>query len=199
MALDTTAVISGRNFRVYSIPWDDANTIPDLQTAEYDDPGSPYTAGELGLTQGGLNFSMGLTRGEIRADQLFLPVVRPLQSANFQMVANLMEMRATNLNLATGMGDIDTTAPGATARGADDWVVNEDFGDQYNTYLFGVQQPDTMPFWVLGYRAIAVGSPNPSFTAEGAAVTQLTVAPLPDTSTDPARIMLIRDVLPPTG
>jgi hypothetical protein len=197
MALDATAVISGRNFRVYYNPYDDTNALPAV-TADFDAPGAPYSDGELGLTQGGLNFQMGLTRGEIRADQLFLPIVRPLQTADFQMGANLMEFTPRNINLATGIGSIDSLAPGVGTRGHNTLEVNEEFADQENTFLFGINQPDNMPFWLIGYRCIAIGSPQTSFTADNAAVIPMTVAPLPDTSVSPARIMDLRDVLPPT-
>lgn len=197
MALDATSVVSGRNFRVYQAPVDDDNDCP-VVAQNYSDPGDPFGAGELGLTQGGLNFSMGLQRGEIRADQLFFPVVRPLQSANLQMVANLMELKPANIKLASGMGTPSTTAPGVSTRGKNDLLIDDAFSDEYNAYLFGIQQPDTMPFWILGWNCLAVGSPNPQFTAEGAAITQLTVAPLPDTANS-NRLMKLRDVLPPTG
>lgn len=196
MTLDATAVISGRNYRCYYAPFDEDNALPAI-TADFDDPDDPYV--DLGLTSGGLNFQMGLTRGEVRADQLFLPIVRPLQTADFQMGANLMEFTPRNVNLATGVGSIATTAPGVSTRGHNTLQVNEEFADQENTFLFGINQPDNMPFWLLGYKCIAIGSPQTSFTADNAAIIPMTVAPLPDTSVSPARIMDLRDVLKPTG
>lgn len=198
MTLDASSVISGRNFRVYRVDFDEDNELPAI-TADFDDPGAPYTDGDMGLTQGGIGSQMGLTRGAINADQLFLPVVRPLQSADFQMSAQLMQYTPGNLNAATGIGDIDTVAPGVTARGHNTLEVTETFEDQHSTFLFGLQQPDLMPLWLIGYKALAIGSPSTTFNAENAAIIPLTVAPLPDTSVSPARIMDIRDVLPPTG
>lgn len=198
MTLDATSVISGRNFRVYRVDFDEDNALPDI-TADFDDPGAPYTDGDMGLTQGGIGSQMGLTRGAINADQLFLPVVRPLQSADFQMSAQLMQYTPGNIQAATGIGDIDTVAPGVTARGYNTLEVTETFEDQHSTFLFGLQQPDLMPLWLIGYKALAIGSPSTTFNAENAAIIPLTVAPLPDTSVSPARIMDFRDVLPPTG
>jgi hypothetical protein len=193
MAVNAEAVIAGRNYKVFRADYALSNVMP-ADTVAWGAVASPYS--EMGYTSGGLQFQMGLQRGEIRVDQEFDPLVRPVQSRNLQLTANLAEMNPANLKAATGMGTISSVAPASGTRGHDDLVLGSGLTEQYGTYLFDILQPDNEAFRILGYRCIATGSPSPSFTPDQAAVTQLQVSPLPDTNTTPTRIMLIRDVLP---
>lgn len=197
---DANAVISGRNFLVYSVAHDVDNDIP-ADTVDYGEAwGSvgdmPAAWENRGYTIGGLTFNANLERGEIRVDQEFDPVVRPVTARNITLGTNLAEITAANFQLASGMGAVDTTAAGSGTRGHDDLVIGSGISDQYRSWGFDIQQPNGEAFRIVVYKAVATGSPSPSFTPDDAAQIALEVTALPDTDTDPTRIALIRDVIP---
>lgn len=197
---DASAVISGRNFLVYSAPHDVDNELP-ANTVEYGtawgtvgDMPSPWV--NRGYTSGGLTFNAALERGEIRVDQEFDPILTPVTSRSITLGTNLAEITAENLNLASGMGEVDTTAAGSGTKGANDLVIGSDISDQFSSWGFDVRQANAEPFRIIVYKGIPTGAPNLNFTADDAALIALEVTALVDTETDPSRIALVRDILP---
>lgn len=197
---DADAVISGRNFLVYSVAHDVENELPAL-TVDY---GTAWgTVGTMpnpwedrGYTIGGLSFNAALERGEIRVDQEFDPVVQPVTARNITLGTSFAEITAENMQLASGMGTISNTAPGAGTRGENTLTIGSSITDQYNSWGFDIKQPNGEAFRIIVYKGIATGSPNLQFQAEDAAVIELEVSALVDTSTDPSRIAKVQDVLP---
>lgn len=191
---DANAVISGRNFLVYSTPHDDANKLP-ADTVPYGDPWgtpSPQIAAWVnrGYTSGGLTFSMNITRGEIRVDQEFDPVVRPITGRTITLGTSFAEMTPANIQLASGMGTLDTSDPHHV-----DLDIGATITEIENSWGFDIRQPDTFPFRIAAWRAVATGTPAPRFTPDAAALIDLQVSALVDTSTTPSRVLKIRDCL----
>lgn len=116
---DANAVISGRNFLVYSAPYNLANELPGVGV-DYAQPwgspnGMPVPWSNRGYTIGGLEFNANLERGEIRVDQEFDPVVRPVTARNITLGTSFAEITPDNLQLASGMGELSTQAAGSVA------------------------------------------------------------------------------------
>lgn len=191
---NANSVISGRNFLVKSAPFATTNAIPADTVVYGADWGAPWV--DRGYTTGGLGFNMNLTRGEIRVDQEFDPVVRPITGRAITMSTSLAEMSADNIRLGSGMGTVTTVAPAAGVRGHNDLTIDSTVTDQYNSWGFDIRQPDGEAFRIVVYKGLATGSPSPRFAPEAAAAIALEVSALVDTSTTPSRVALIRDVLP---
>lgn len=192
MAGDATAVISGRNFLAYSKAWASGNAMP-ADTVDYGAAITGFT--DRGYTTGGLGFSMGLTRGEIRVDQEFDPVVTPITARSIKLTSSLAEFTPDNMQLASGVGAVTTTAPASGVRGYTDLTIGNTLSESYNSWLFDIEKPDEEALRILIYKGIATGSPSPKFTATDAAAIDLEITALVDTSSDPSRIALVHDVI----
>lgn len=191
---DASAVISGRNFLVKSAPWLSTNAMPADTIAYGADWGANWV--DRGYTTGGVTLNMNLTRGEIRVDQEFDPIVRPITGRNVTMGTTLAEMTPANLQLASGMGTLTSVAPSSGVRGHNDLDLDSTITDQYYSWGFDIRQPDGEAFRVMIYKGIATGSPAPAFTPDAPAGMALEVSALVDTSTTPARIAKVRDIIP---
>lgn len=190
---DASAVISGRNYQVFSAPWDDSNVLPSDVTVDYGEAwGAPYT--NRGYTSGGLTFNMNLTRGEIRVDQEFDPVYRPITGRNVTLSCALAEMTPANLQLASGMGTLTPVAGAPTVRPHTDLAINSTVTDDFNSWGFDIRQPDGWAFRFLIFKGLATGSPQPRFTPDALAEIALEISALVDTSTSPSRVAIIRDI-----
>src|SRR5688572_11303320 len=114
MAFDQTKILSGRDFKMYTVAWHASVTVP-LNTVLYGTTwGTP--AGQTGVwvesgyTEGGLTFSAEITRGEIRVDQELDPVLRPATGRNLTMSTQLAEFTNANIKDSTGQGTLTTLA-----------------------------------------------------------------------------------------
>lgn len=200
---DATAVIAGRNFKIYSSPWDATNVIPDNTTGYGIAWGTPSGQAapwvDRGYTNGGLKLAMNVQRGEIRVDQEFDPIYLPVTSRTLKLSTELSEMTPANLQLASGLGDLTNTPSDVSTLGNDDLDITSDVTDDFNSWGFDIRQPNGLPYRVVVYKGLATGSPEPTFTADNAATTALEITALVDSSTDPSRVAKIRDVLPLAG
>lgn len=200
MAFDQTKVLATRDYKVYTVPWDDTNVIP-LDSVSYgttwgtpSGQSAPYV--ESGYVDGGLHFTSSVERAEIRVDQELDPVLRPATGRDVRMNTNLAEFGPANIANATGQGAITTVAAG-TGRGHTDWDLDSTIDENYLTVGFDLQHNgDAEAVRVLGYKGQVLGSPTFDFTADNKVVIPLEVQLLPDTSTNPARIAKIRDIEP---
>lgn len=196
MTGNADAVIAGRNFIIYSKPHASGNVMP-ADTVDYGDAWTDYD--DRGYTSGGLGLTMNVQRGEIRVDQEFDPITRPVNTRTVQLRSSLSEMTPENLQLASGLGTLPSpVAPGVGTRGHQDLVIDSTVVDDYNTWGYDILQPDGEAFRILVYKGLATGSPAPQFTPETQALIELQVDALVDTSTSPSRVALIRDVQPAT-
>lgn len=200
MAFNADAVLSGRDFKVYYTPWDDANTLP-ANTVEYGtDWGTPAGQSaawvEVGYTDGGLQFGIEITRGEIRVDQSLDPLLRPATGRNMTLTTNLAEFTAANIKAAAGQGTITTVAATTAVRGYNDLDIGPDIDDNYLSVGYDVKHPgDQEAFRIVGWKTLPSGGISGNINPEDNAVIQFAVQCLPDTSTTPDRILKIRDLI----
>lgn len=192
---DADAVIAGRNFLVYSKAHGSSNALP-ADTVDYGDAWSGYE--DRGYTSGGLGLQMNVQRGEIRVDQEFDPLTRPVNTRTIQLRTSLAEMTPENLMLASGLGEESNVSPSTGVRGHNDIVIGSTVADAYYTWGYDILQPNGEAFRIMVYKGLATGSPSPQFTPENAALIELQVDALVDTSTSPSRVARIRDVVPAT-
>jgi len=198
---NSAAVIYG-NALLYSTPHDEDNDFPEA-TVDYGQPwatpGDQPAAWEArGYTQDGINLSMTVDRDEIGADQVLDPLFRPVTGRDVSISTNLIEMTAANLQLGLGQGKVTTTAPGAGARGFDEFNLEATVTDDYNSWGIDVEQPaDGEPFRAIVWKGLATGGVDTTFgNRSAAAQIGIEVAALPDDSVSPTRILTIRDYVP---
>lgn len=192
---DAEAVISGRNYLVYSKAHASGNDFP-ADTVDYGTAWTGWT--DRGYTSGGIALNMGVERGEIRVDQEFFPVYNPVTNFSFQMTTELAEMTPANLQLASGLGTLTTGAAGVGTRGYNDLEIGSTVTESFYSWGYDIRQPDGQAFRVLIYKGQATGSPNPTFSPDNAATIALEISALVDTSTTPSRVAAVRDVIAAT-
>lgn len=194
--MDATKVVAGRDMKVWSVAWADDTALP-ADTVVW---GAAWGGGftEVGLTQEGVTVEFSITRDTIMADQLLDPVLRPVTGRDVKLTTNLLELTAANLLLATGQGAVSTVAADEDSRGHDEFNLTSVVNDVFKTFGLDVKNPgDGEAIRVAGWKCLATGSPSMKFgVASDAAAIALELAPLPDTSSDPARIITIRDIIP---
>jgi hypothetical protein len=200
MAFDANAVLSGRDFKVFIVDWHTTTTLPANTVLYGTDWGTP--AGqtgawrEVGYTDGGLNFSIEITRGEIRVDQSLDPLLRPATGRNMTLTTNMAEFTAANIEDAAGQGSITTVAATTAVRGYNDLDIGPDISDNYKSVGYDIEHPgDSEAFRIVGWKCLPSGGISGTITPEDNAVIQLAVQCLPDTSTTPDRILKIRDII----
>lgn len=200
MAFNQAEVLATRDYKVYTVPWSSTNNIPAdtvLYGTNWATPAgqsAPYV--ESGYVDGGLHFTSSVERSEIRVDQELDPVLRPATGRDVRMSTNLAQFTGPNILAATGQGAITTVAAG-TARGHTDWDLNSSIAENFLTVGFDLDHNgDTEAVRVIGWKGQVLGSPTFDFTADNKVVIPLEVQLLPDTTSVPARIAKIRDIIP---
>lgn len=195
---DASAVLFGVA-NLYVAPHDDDNDFPD-DTVDFGSAwGAPYDP--LGYTQEGITFTMSVERGEIVADQVLDPLFRPITGRSITLGASLIEFTPGNLKLGLGQGDVSTQAPGASARGFDEYEVTADVLDAYNTWGIDAQKPaDGEPFRLMVWKGLATGGLSATLGQRAtAARIPVEVTALPDDGATPARILTMRSYVPATS
>lgn len=193
------AIISGRNFLVYTVPWNATVTVP-LDTVSYGTAwGTP--AGQTGAwvdsgyTDGGVQVSIAVDRGEIRVDQELDPVLRPATGRTTQFSTTLAEFTAANLKNAAGQGTITTVAAASGTRGHDDLDVSSTIADNYIAAGMDFLHPgDNQAFRVFAWKCLPQGGVQATFNPQDKATVPFALNVFPDTSTNPARIVKFRDI-----
>jgi hypothetical protein len=193
-------VLQTRNFWAYSAPFDTQNALP-ADTVEW---GTEWeTVGTMpdpwtleGYTDGGLHFGTDITRTDVTVDQSLDPVMRPATARSATMSFNLAEMTAEHVQLGSGQGDITTLAPVTGTKGHTDLDIGSTITDVFVSLGFDIQQQDTEPMRILGFRCQMTGTMAVDFTADAKAMVPVEATLLPDTTVTPARVVKIRDILP---
>jgi hypothetical protein len=201
MAFNQAAIIAGRDFKVYRVPFSTTNIIPadtvTYGTAWGTPAGQSAAYVEVGYTVGGLHFLIEITRGEIRVDQEVDPVLRPVTGRNMNLNSNLAEFTPANIQTGAGQGTITTVAAGGGLRGHDDLDITGVVADNYYTIGYDIlHQGDGEAFRIIGWKMQPGGGVTGDITPEAAALVQMNMSAFPDTSTDPDRILKIRDISP---
>lgn len=200
MAFNALAVIAGRDFKVFRVPFDATNTIPAdtvLYGTGWGTPAGQSAAYvEAGYTSGGLHFGIAVNRGEIRVDQELDPILRPATGRDMTMNTNLAEFTPANIQVGSGQGTITTVAPGV-ARGHDDLDITGTIADDYWTIGYDIShQGDGEAFRIVGWRMQPTGGVQGDITPNDAALIQMNMTAFVDTTSDPDRVLKIRDISP---
>lgn len=194
MANDSTKIIATRDYAVRYAPYSASNALP-ADTVAWDGTwGGGWVA--PGYTNGGLHFNTEVARTDIRVDQELDPVLRPATSRTAQMNCNLSQFTPALVAVATGQGSVSSVAATTAARGHDDFILQSTVQDLFYGIAFDIRAQDQEPIRFVGWRGQTTGSPTFDITPEAALLTPLNLTLFPDTSTSPARIATIRDVIP---
>jgi hypothetical protein len=191
---DSTKVIASRNMLVYVAPYSISNALPADTVLWGTTWGGSFV--DQGYTSGGVHFTTEVTRGEIRVDQELDPVLRPATARTASMNTNLAQFSGAAIVSATGQGSVTTLAATTAVRGHDDYALGSTVVDNFYAIGFDLLAQDNEAIRVVGWRWQPTGSPTFDFTPEAAALIPLNGSMLPDTSTTPARIATIRDIIP---
>ncbi len=191
---DSTKVLASRNILVYTAAYSGSNAVPADTVLWGTTWGGSWA--DVGYTSGGVHFTTEVTRGEIRVDQELDPVLRPATARTASMTTNLAEFKAQNIVTATSQGSVTTVAATTATRGHDDYALGSTVADNFYAIGFDLKAQDSEAIRVIGWRGQTTGAPTFDFTPEAPALIPLNLTLLPDTSTSPARIATIRDVIP---
>ena len=200
MANDQTKVISGRNFIVYTAAWNSTVTTP-ADTVDYGTDwatpsGQTGAWSAVGYTDGGVNVSLTVDRGEIRVDQELEPILRPATGRTTSFSTTLAEFTAANLKNAAGQGAITTVAAASGTRGHDDLDVSSTIADNYIAAGLDFLHPgDNEGFRVFAWKCLPQGGVSAQFNPADKATIPFALNVFPDTSTTPARILKFRDII----
>lgn len=199
MANDQTKIISGRNFIVYTVPWNATTTLP-ADTIAYGvpwatPPGQTGAWTDTGYTDGGVQVAIAVARGEIRVDQELEPVLRPATGRTTTFTTNLAQFTAANIKNAAGQGTITTLPPATGTKGHDDLDISSTIADNYVSAGLDFLHPgDNEAFRVAAWKCLATGNVTGNFNPADKALIPLQLEAFPDTSTSPARILKFRDI-----
>lgn len=196
MANDSTKIIATRDYAVRYAPYSSSNALP-ADTVLWDGAwGGGWIA--PGYTNGGLHFSTEVARTDIRVDQELDAVLRPATSRSATMNCNLAQFSPALIAVATGQGSVSPVAATTAARGHDDFILASTVVDAFYAIAFDIRAQDLEAIRFVGWRGQTTGSPTFDITPEAGLQTPLNLTLFPDTSTSPARIATIRDVIPVT-
>lgn len=200
MAFNAASVLYGRDFAVFTVAHSSTNSLP-LNTVLYGtDWATP--AGQsapwvnVGYTDGGLNFGIEITRGEIRVDQSLDPIARPATGRNMSLTTNMAEFTPANIYAAAGQGTPTTLAAASGVRGYNDLDIGPDIVDRFISIGYDIKHPgDLEAFRIVGWKTLPSGGVTGAINPEDNATINLAAQCFPDTSTTPNRILKIRDVI----
>lgn len=185
---------------MYTVPWHATVTTPAdtvaYGTAWATPAGQTGVWTEVGYTDGGVNVSLTVDRGEIRVDQELEPILRPATGRTTTFETTLAQFTAANLKNAAGQGAITTVAAGAGTRGHDDLDISSTIADNYIAAGLDFLHPgDNEAFRVFVWKALPQGGVSAAFNPDDKATIPFALNAFPDTSTNPARILKFRDVI----
>lgn len=194
MAFNANAVLYGRDFKVFTATYAASNALPANTVLYGTDWGAPWS--EVGYTDGGLNFGIEITRGEIRVDQSLDPIARPATGRNMTLTTNMAEFTAANIRSAAGQGTVTTVAATTAARGYNQLDIDPTIADNYISVGYDIEHPgDSEAFRIVGWRCIPSGGISGTISAEDNAVINFANQCFPDTDATPDRILTIRDII----
>jgi hypothetical protein len=155
----------------------------------------------VGYTNGGIGTSLNVDRAEIRVDQLFYPVDRPITGGSVRFDTNFAQFSPENLRLASGIGELaDPVAPGASTRGHTQFDISADFEEVQLSTGIEARKRDGEAFRGVIYRCIPISTPNPRLgQADSNAQTAFEVEALPPDNPEDHMLASFRSIIPATG
>jgi hypothetical protein len=197
---DQTAILATRSFWVFRVPWSSTNTLPDNTLAWGTTWGTPSGQSaayvHAGYTIGGLDFSIEITRAEIRVDQEVDPVLRPVTGRNMSLRAQLAEVTPANIAAAAQQGTFTAVAATTAARGYNQVEITSTVAETFQTVGFDILGQDNEPTRIIAWKTQPSGAVNGQIRPTEAATIALDATCYPDTSVTPARILTFRDITP---
>jgi len=187
-------VLATRNSKFYYKDYVSTNTLPAV--AAYGTAWTGYT--EVGLTTGGIDFTTEMTRGEIRADQLFDPVDIPVTGRTTSIGSGSLQPDPLLMKEAAGFGTTATVAPITGVRGTDTWTISS--GIPSNTYKslgaeFQQQNGEALQFLVI--KGVPTGNPSVNIgQAENPASYRFEVQAVPPGTGATHGLALVRRITP---
>jgi hypothetical protein len=197
MSYDSTKVLAGRDFKCYTATYSSTNALP----ADTVNPGVDWSAPwvDKGLVDGGLRMQFQIDWVDIRVDQLLDPVLKLPNGRTLTMAANLAQFTAKNVQEAMGLPSsaLGTVAAGSGTRGHDELTIDGSIpSPNYLSVGFEVTHPgDSQSIRMAAWRTMVSGSPSVEMAAGKLVPVALSLTALPDTSTNPARIAVLRDII----
>jgi hypothetical protein len=195
---DASKVLATRDMWMYRAPYEEENELPDHEV-EF---GGEWPQGfvNVGYTDGGLTANINIDDTEHNVDQEIFPVDRVITGGNAEFEVQLAEFDMQNLYGATGVGNVEITAAGASSRGHEIYDITSDLVRTNNSYGFEARQRNGEAVRGMIYRGLGVGSPSPTFgQADQKSLIPLTVQALPgDAGAEHPIVRFIR-YLPETG
>jgi hypothetical protein len=187
-------VIAGRDVLCYTEPFLAANTIV-ADSAWGTAPGGSWA--DTGYTKDGLHLQWRMQFIEYTIDQLLDPIARVPQSRDLRLRANLGQIDAPDLVIATGQGTSSSLAAISGTRGHNDFTLTNTLATAYYSTYFDVKGPISGESCrVFGWKGRSVGDMNIDFHLQDIAQVNLEHALVPDDSVSPARICQIRIITP---
>lgn len=199
MAFNAGAVLFGRDFKVFTVPYSATNVLPANTVLYGTDWGTPSGQSaawvEVGYTDGGLNFNIEITRNEIRVDQSLDPIARPASGRNMTLETAMAEFTVANIAAAAGQGTVSSVAATTAARGYNQLDIDPDIDDDYISVAYDIKAQDDEAFRIVGWKTQPSGGVSGTISAEDNATIQLAVTCFPDTDATPDRVLTIRDII----
>jgi hypothetical protein len=196
MARDANEVIQTGDIVVWHKAYAVSAALPEDEI-DWGDAWAGYT--DPGYTDGGIGLNAGAQYNEVRVDQKRDPLWRPFGGRTLEMSFSLAQLSPDNLLAGTGMGSVDTVAPGATARGHESWIAGDDTGTDIRTWGTDILQFNDEAARFLIPKGQAAGNVNPTINRTQKGLIAATITALLDESFVPPRALEYREVLAPTG
>lgn len=191
---DSSQVLGGPDLDIYDAPYDTDNALP-ADSAYGTAWGSPFV--NRGYTRDGMHVRWRRQWTEWMVDQEVTPVLRTPDTFDLRFGAQLAQFDNANLAAATQQGTVSTVAAGV-ARGHVDYAVSAAMQLAYVSLGFDMKNPgDGESVRLLAYRGIPMGDIDLGLMRRPPG-TQINyeIFVVPDTSTDPDRLFISRDIIP---
>jgi hypothetical protein len=195
MTIDVSKIIATRDFKALYEDWASGNVFP-ADSIDYGDLETTANWVEAGGTVGGLSIAFNVQRGSISIDQFTDPVLTPVSGRTITMSTNLAEITVANLDASAALGTTATTAAGSGTKGNNRVTISDAVPDEFRSWIFEALKQDAEPFRVLGYKTQMTGSPTVNIRPTEPAQIALSVGCRVDTSSSPARVLEVREIIP---
>lgn len=194
MAGNSNEVVAGRDVICYTEPFLAANAFP-ADSAYGSAPGGSWA--DVGYTKDGLHLQWRMQFIEYTVDQLLDPIARVPQSRDLRLRANVGQVDAPDLVIASGQGTSSSLAAISGTRGHNDFTLTNTLATTYYSTYFDVKGPVSGESCrVVGWKGRSVGDLNLDFHLADIAQVNIEHALIPDDSVSPARICQIRIITP---
>jgi hypothetical protein len=186
-------VLQSRDILAYIAAYSSANAMP-ADSAYGTAPGGTYR--DIGYTDGGLGFNVGMQFTDVPVDQSIDPVAVIATGRDVHLTAQMAEFTAQNLKDATSQGSLTTVAAASGVRGHQSFTLDNTVGVNYLTVLFDVKMAlgDQESIRFAGWRGQVRSAVQATMSSAAKVVLPLDVQLFPDPNNS-NRVLEIRDIL----